>query len=459
MNAQAPDTATPAARLFEYFAPLFSYGLELDAQIADGGSDAVVTEVVARAHAMVEQARAAAQAAGKPRDAVESAAFAAVAWFDEIVARNPAWWGGSTPLQVTLFNTNNAGNEFFDHLANLKVEDTEVREVYYHALLLGFVGQYYFETDDSGELGKLKALHARQLPVAPLPVAALREEHVTPQPYAERDPAGPRYPRRWDALLLKAGVVLAIAIPLGYLGWFFLSPARVAGPSVQQLVDGVLGSYDCADLSARVDADGTVAVSGYVKQAADQERLRTEIGAIRGVKSPSFDVNLRIWPHCKVVALLKPFRERNIDRHDGLEVTPTTGHTDRFLDQEHLVVKLTQANRDGYLYIDYYTVDGSVIHLFPSTYELGSEQMVPANTQLDVGAGSAQSGPWIQVGSPFGQELITVMTSSTPLYRGLRAVQEPAATYLPLLQQMIDAHRADPGFVANYMVIQTEPAR
>src|SRR3546814_1185544 len=100
----------------------------------------------------------------------------------------------------------------------------------------GFFSQYYFETGDTGELGKLKELHARQLPVAPAPTHVLREEQITPQPYLSKDPPGPRYPRQWDKLLLKAGMVVALLIPLCYLAWYFLTPAPQRGPNVQQLV-------------------------------------------------------------------------------------------------------------------------------------------------------------------------------------------------------------------------------
>src|SRR3546814_601648 len=114
--------------------------------------------------------------AGQRPEHIEAAAFALVAWIDEIISRNPAYWNDASPLQVAMFNTNNAGHEFFYHLGNLKAGADEVREVYYHALLLGFVGQYYFETGDTGELCKLKELHARQLPVAPAPTHVLRED-------------------------------------------------------------------------------------------------------------------------------------------------------------------------------------------------------------------------------------------------------------------------------------------
>lgn len=447
------------ARLLEFFMPVFSFGLAIDEQIAGNATQGGIDEVSAQARTLIGQAREAALAAGKLVAAVESAAFAVVAWFDEIVTRNPAWWSQASPLQVALFNTNNAGNEFFEHLSNLKGGDEEVREVYYHALLLGFVGQYYFETGDHGDLGKIKELNSRQLPVAPAPLHTLREEQVTPQPYQMKDPAGPRYPRQWDALLMKIGAGVALLLPLAYLVWFFLSPERVAGPSVQQLVDQALGGYNCADLAATVGHDGATAVTGYVSRPVDLERLRGDIGAISGVKSANYQVKVLIWPHCEVVKLLTPYRQRNLDRHDGLAVTPTNGHSDRFVKDEQVVVKLTQANHDGYLYVDYYTVEGEVIHLFPNKREPNSGQIVPAGQQIDVGQSGVQGGGWITVEPPFGQELMTVVASPTPLYTGYRPDSEPAKDYLPLLKQAIEANRANDKFVADFMTIQTEPAR
>lgn len=447
------------SRLLEFFTPLFSYGLAIDEQIADSVAQGGVDEVYVRARTLIEQARSSALAAGKPAAAVESAAFAVVAWFDEIITRNPSWWSQASPLQVSLFNTNNAGNEFFEQLSNLKGGDEEVREVYYHALLLGFVGQYYFETGDHGELGKIKELNSRQLPVAPAPLHTLREEQITPQPYQMKDPSGPRYPKQWDALLMKVGAVVALLIPLAYLVWFFLLPSRVTGPTVQQLVDQEIAGYSCAELSGTVDKDGVTSVTGYVSKPVDLERLRGDIGGIKGVKTPSYQVKVLIWPHCEVVKLLTPYRQRNLDRHDGLAVTPTTGHTDRFVKDEQVIVKLAQADHDGYLYVDYYTVEGEVIHLFPNKREPHSGQLIPASQQIDVGQAGVQGGGWITVDAPFGQELITLVASSTPLYTGLRPDNEPAEDYLPLLKQAVESNRSNDKFVADFMTIQTEPAR
>lgn len=442
------------ARLLEYFMPVFSFGLELDEKISQAQASAPVAEVQAQARRLIEQARAAAQAAGKRPEHVESAAFALVAWIDEIVSRNPSYWGGASPLQVALFNTNNAGNEFFYHLGNLKAGEDEVREVYYHALLLGFVGQYYYETGDTGELGKLKELHARQLPLEPAPTHVLREEKITPQPYLSKDPPGPRYPRQWDKLLLKAGMVVALLIPLGYLAWFYLTPAPQRGPNVQQLVDAHLQNYPCSELAATVDTDGTVAVAGFVAKPEEIDQVRRGIGAIDGVKSGSYDVKVRIWPHCEVIALLKPYRERNLNERMGLQVTPSSGHSDRFIQDERIIVKLQQANYDGYLYVDYYTVEGQVAHLYPNAMEPDSGRLLRAGEQFNVG----QAERTWSIGPPFGQELITVIASPTPLFDSERPeIEMDARTYLSALRARLDSGQADPKLAAHYLILQTEP--
>ncbi|MGO4779713.1 hypothetical protein AB4084_29990, partial [Lysobacter sp. 2RAB21] len=92
-----------------------------------------------------------------------------------------------------------------------------------------------------------------------------------------------------------------------------------------------------------------------MSRADDIAAVRQRVSKVEGVSAPQFKVQLRIWPHCEVVRMLKPFRERNQDLRYGLAVTPTTGHSDRFIEGEQVTVKLLQANYDGYLYVDYYT--------------------------------------------------------------------------------------------------------
>ena len=442
------------ARLLHHFTPLFSYGLALDEKVSANQASEPAPSVIARARELIDRAKAASLADGKRPEQVDGAAFAVVAWIDEIMARNPTWLvSGATPLQVTMFNTNNAGNEFFQHLSALKQDQDEVREVYYHAILCGFVGQYYYENADTGELGKLKELHARQLPVAPAPIHTLREEKITPQPYGVADPPGPRYPRQWDRALLRIGALIALLIPIGYLIYILIAQPK---PTIEAPVQQALAAFPCSDLTASVDeGKGAVKIGGYVSRADDITGVKQRISALEGVKAADVQVQLRIWPHCEVVKILEPFESRNKDSGYGLTVTPSTGHSDRFIEGEKVTIKVTQANYDGYLYVDYYFVDGNMAHIFPHPNEPESGRLVKAGETLVIG--NTPEG-W-EVSAPFGQELITVISSPTPLYDRPLPTFDKAEDYLPKLRQMLDANRGNTKLVATYLFMQTEPAR
>ena len=443
------------ARLLHHFVPVFTFGLALDEKVTAGQASEAALAVVARARELIDRGKAAAQADGKRPDQVDGAAFAVVAWIDEIMARNPTWLvSGTPPLQVAMFNTNNAGNEFFQHLSSLKQDQDEVREVYYHALLCGFVGQYYYENGDTGELGKLKELHGRQLPIAPAPIHTLREEKITPQPYGVADPSGPKFPRQWDRTLLRIGALIALLIPIGYLIYILLAAPK---PSILAPVQEEMAAFPCSDLTVSADEDkGTVKVDGYVSRADDIAAVKQRVDGVEGVKSSTVNVQLRIWPHCEVVKILAQYKARNSDSGYGLSITPSTGHSDRFLENENVIVKLQQANYDGYLYVDYYTVNGAVAHMYPNDGEPDSGRLIQSAEQFEVGA--TPSKTWT-VSAPFGQELITVIASPTPLYAEALPEIQTAEEYLPRLRQMLDANRGNAKLAATYLFMQTEPAR
>jgi len=442
------------SRLLHHFLPVFSFGLALDEKVSANQASEPAAAVTARARELVDRAKAAAQADGKRPEQADGATFAVVAWIDEIMARNPAYLTGGIPLQVSMFNTNNAGNEFFQHLSALKQDQDEVREVYYHALLCGFVGQYYYENGDTGELGKLKELHSRQLPVAPAPIHTLREEKITPQPYGVPDPSGPKFPRQWDRTLLRIGALVALLIPIGYLIYILLAAPK---PSILAPVQKELAAFPCSDLQVSADEDkGTVKVDGYVSRADDIAGVKQRVDGVEGVKSSAVNVQLRIWPHCEVVKVLAQYKARNADNGYGLAITPNTGHSDRFIENENVIVKLQQANYDGYLYVDYYTVNGAVAHMYPNDGEPDSGRLIQSAEQFEVGA--TPSKTWT-VSAPFGQELITVIASPTPLYAEALPEIQTAEEYLPRLRQMLDANRGNAKLSATYLFMQTEPAR
>jgi len=162
---------------------------------------------------------AAATALGVPSEEIEEARFALVAWADEVILK--ASWPGHeewlrAPLQMQLYRTTQAGNEFFAHLARLRPDQSAAREVYFTVLALGFEGQY------QGQPAELRALIAREYEVlraAGRVAETTRESQLTPEAYALEIELPPR-PSSGIALGLTA-LALGMFVLYGAL-WIVL---------------------------------------------------------------------------------------------------------------------------------------------------------------------------------------------------------------------------------------------
>ena len=440
------------ARLLDCFSSFISSGLALDASIASGAPLLPHDAAQQRARQLLDAARAAAEAAGTPAAQIESASFAMVAWIDEILARHPdaaGATGTAAPLQVQLFNSNNAHSEFFHHLSALGPDDDAVREVYWHALALGFRGQYYFEDGDHGELGKLKDLHGRQLLLRPLSMGSLLQDHIAPQPYEAPDPRGPNDTRRRDRTLLLGAAALALALPLLYTPWLWSGGPPAAATGLAQRVEQHLQAFACADLTASVDHEGRTRVTGFVSQPGDLPRVEHEVSALPGVKSPRFDIGLRVWPHCEVFAILKPYQARNTEKAYGLDVSAPTARDGRLREGDNVRVQVTAPRHDSYIWVDYYTADGSVMHL-----NAGQQPTrLHAGEVLEIGRDIPSS--WL-VSPPFGSVLITVLSSPTPLTETAdRPPFELASAYLLRLRESLAASKNSDRLIADFVFLET----
>jgi type VI secretion system protein ImpK len=158
---------------------------------------------------------------GVAPDEAEEACFALVAWADEVLLK--ASWSGrdswlADPLQKLLYQTNRAGNEFFEHLARLRPEQLAAREIYLLVLAFGFEGQY------EGQPGDRRALLGHQYDVLRASRGLLetaRERELSPAAYR----LGIELPlrsRRGLGLGLGA-LVLGLCLVLVYAGlWWML---------------------------------------------------------------------------------------------------------------------------------------------------------------------------------------------------------------------------------------------
>jgi len=133
--------------------------------------------------ALLEPVSKGGQTGGVPPGEIEEARFALVAWADEVLLRRE--WAGRSDwqretLQMQLYRTTQAGNEFFEHLTRLRPEQNAAREIYFLALVCGFEGQY------AGQEAERRALIQHQfemLRAGGQAREALREIPLTPTAY------------------------------------------------------------------------------------------------------------------------------------------------------------------------------------------------------------------------------------------------------------------------------------
>jgi len=109
---------------------------------------------------LLQQARQCSQDAGFNEDEWQKALFAVCAWIDETILcsewpERDKWQ--EDQLQRLHFQTMNAGEEFFTHLAELDPEASAIREVYAYCLALGFKGRYFLPEDEKKLLEIQKA--------------------------------------------------------------------------------------------------------------------------------------------------------------------------------------------------------------------------------------------------------------------------------------------------------------
>jgi type VI secretion system protein ImpK len=107
-----------------------------------------------RVSEMFERFERQARGTGIDNEKITKSKFALVAFLDETIIssswnQKEVWL--SDPLQIRLFDTFNAGEEFFTHLEELRQRSStnkDVLEIYYLCLALGFKGKYQLQSPE-----------------------------------------------------------------------------------------------------------------------------------------------------------------------------------------------------------------------------------------------------------------------------------------------------------------------
>ena len=431
------------ATLREVFTPLIAYTLFLIGTPAEYSRP--FAEIRGDLERLLEQQRAAVKRNDVAPQDYDNSCFAIIAWVDEAVTRcahqsNPelfAEWR-RLPLQVELFNTANAGEEFFERLAHLTPAQKQVIELYHLALCLGFRGRYYDESQDA-QLIELRRQYAAHLPsplLEPLEFEK-RQEFLTPQPYAVRAPEA-KPPRRRPSPYWLAAPVLAAAALLLYF-W----PRE---PNRQAVEDAVRG-FDCASIKVvRIDKH-QVTLTGHVTSDEELGEVRRKVLSVPRVKALTEDLTVIPRPFCRVMEVLGPIKDETSRQESRLTINPSKGCDGVYHSGEDLVVEVTATKPLRYVYVDYYDAGReNVAHLLPNPYDRDNDL---SNSQKLALPGS--NDKWsIEIQEPYGREMVTVVSSPKALFTSPREETETADDYLVSLEDALKAEASNPDLTAAY---------
>lgn len=155
------------------------------------------------------------------------------------------------------------------------------------------------------------------------------------------------------------------------------------------------------------------------------------MSALPGVNTLNLDVTPLADDKCDVVKALAPYLTRNwlAGHAAALHVEGTGG---QLTEGDPLVVDVTTPGYDSYVNIDYYVLDGSVVHMVPSPHV--KDNQAPPHYAAKVGSG----GDWV-IAKPFGTELVVLLITPEPLFGALRPESEPRADYLRALDTRLVA--------------------
>jgi len=197
-----------------------------------------------------------------------------------------------------------------------------------------------------------------------------------------------------------------------------VAPAMPVVPALSlATVAPVLASVPCSALVASVQ-DQALGVTGYLGRSYGTQKLRSTLDAIPGVANPRVQVQEVDNDKCDVLKLIAPYLTAS--RPASIQIRD---HTTQLTEGQPLVVQVTTPPYDSWVNIDYYQLDGSVVHLLPNARS--KDNQAPPNYAATIGSG----GDWI-VSKPFGSEMIVLLVTPAALFDAVRPDSESRADYL-----------------------------
>ncbi|WP_144139876.1 serine/threonine protein kinase [Paraburkholderia sp. BCC1884] len=216
-------------------------------------------------------------------------------------------------------------------------------------------------------------------------------------------------------------------------------------------VTPLLAQVPCSALAASTQ-DHSLTVRGYVSQRYGAARLKNALAALPGVDALTLEVEPLADDKCDTIKALAPYWTHNWQAGHvaALNVRPPGG---QLSEGDPLVVDVTTPGYDSYVNLDYYQLDGSVVHMVPSPR--AKDNQAPPHYSATIGS----AGDWT-ISKPFGSEMVVLLITPVALFDKPRPESESRADYLHALEARLAQIGGKYGrdhIVADFAPITTKP--
>ncbi len=180
--------------------------------------------------------------------------------------------------------------------------------------------------------------------------------------------------------------------------------------TVRTAITARLRDVQCAKIDARVGANRIVQLRGFAGSADDLAKLNADLQAMRGVSKVVSFVALYPWPQCEV--FLNFANELNNPR--GLAAKLRGGSARVFKAGDSLSIEVVTPAYPSYLYVTYLQTSSDAVNLYWPQGRF-PKPLAP-NTKITFGGG-AGGEPVYRVTAPYGDEVVVVVASASPLFQ------------------------------------------
>ena len=262
----------------------------------------------------------------------------------------------------------------------------------------------------------------------------------TPTPAAKKGPS---------PMLLGSGAIVLLAV-LGGGGYMLFGGHKQAAPQTaatttrqpqpatqpaapppmtaaqrEAAFTSTLGSLPCTLLNA----NGST-LTGVAGAGAPQAALTAAINSLPNSSTIQNRIQTIDGPYCAALDAIRPYHPLFMGTGGALGLVLAGGKT-VLRDGDLLTVDQTMPGFSGYLETDYFSNDGTVLHLYPTSTD--AAQQFPAGSSKVLGDPAHGGASW-QISAPYGTDMIISIASSVPLFTKLRPQDENASDYLPALR-------------------------